>query len=173
MASDERKIVIELKAIGADDDEDGSDEEEESTSKARKATIKRAIKQVASFAYHEISTQMFYEVGKYTNLTEDYKTAVLIDNVQATIGKVKSLASSTLSSAMLGAKVGGLLGGAGAGAGAVVGAVVGAGMSITTAALELRRQYDQQNLQLAMGDRTAAYARSRLGLIDNGRGTYN
>lgn len=168
MAADERKIVIELKAIGKDDDddEDGEDEEEEAVSKARKSAIKRAVKQALSFTYHEISAQVFYEVGKYTNLTEDYKTAVTVDNVQTTINKVKSLASTTLSTAMLGAKIGG-------GWGAAIGAVVGVAMNVTSTALELRRQYDQQNLELAMNDRTASYNRSRLGLIDNGRGTYN
>lgn len=168
MAADERKIVIELKAIGKDDDDDddGEDEEEEAVSKARKSAIKRAVKQTLTFAYHEISAQVLYEVGKYTSLTEDYKTAVTVDNVQATINKVKSLASTTLSTAMLGAKIGG-------GWGAAIGAVAGAAMSITSTVLELKRQYEQQDLDLKMNDRTASYSRSRLGLIDNGRGTYN
>lgn len=168
MASDERKIVIELKAINTsdDDDEEGEDEEEESVSKARKSAIKRAVKQAVAFTYREISSQLFYEIGKYTSLTEDYKTAIITENVKTTINKVKSLASSTLSTAMLGAKIGG-------GWGAAIGAVIGAGMSITSEAMNLRRQYDEQNMQLLLGDRTAAYARSRLGLIDNGRGTYN
>lgn len=172
--ADERKIIIELKAIGGDDsDEEEREEEEVSTVKARKKAIHQALKTVFHYAYNEITSEVFYEIGQYTSLSEDYKTQVLVSNIQTTVNKVKSLASSTISTAMLGAKIGGAFGGAGGPIGAAIGLLVGAGASVVSTGLELRRMYDQQNISLLVGDRNAIYAQSRIGLIDNGRGTQN
>lgn len=167
MAADERKIVIELKALNvAGDDEDDDSGEDEAAAKKRKKVIKSALKKTLSYAYHEISAQVMYDFGNYTTLSENYKAAVLVDNVKTTVNKVKSLAETMISSAMLGAKIGG---GIGAAAGAVLG---GTSWGVSTG-LDLRRQLQQQDISLLMNDKASGYSRSRLGLIDNGRGTYN
>lgn len=174
MAADERKIVIELKALNvAGDDEDDDSGEDEAAAKKRKKAIKSALKKTLSYAYHEISAQVMYDFGNYTTLSENYKAAVLVDNVKTTVNKVKSLAETMISSAMLGAKIGAFWGPVGAGWGAVAGAVVSAGSWVASTGLDLRRQLQQQDISLLMNDKASGYSRSRLGLIDNGRGTYN
>ena len=165
--ADERKIVIELKAVGsADDGEDEALKDDDKAAKKRKKAIKSALKQVGEAVVHELVAEGLYQFGKYTSLSENYKYAVLADNIQATVGKAKGLLSAMKSGALLGMTIGGP-------GGAAIGALAEVGLYAWTESNSLRRQYDQQNIQLAMGDRTAAYARSRLGLIDNGRGTQN
>lgn len=166
--ADERKIVIELKAIGSNDDgEDEALKDDDKAAKKRKKAIKSALKQAGEVVVREILADGLYQFGKYTSLTEDYKSAVLLDNIQATVGKAKGLLSAMRGGALLGGTIGGGPGGA------AIGAFIEAAIYVQSEYNSLRRQWDQQDIQLAMGDRTVAYARSRLGLIDNGRGTQN
>lgn len=166
--ADERKIVIELRAYNSseDDNEEEGGNEDEEASKKRSSNIKRAVKQVATFAYNQISTQVLYDVNKYVSLSENYKASIVVDNVKTTISKVKSLAASTIGTAMLGAKIGN-------GWGLAAGALIGISEGAISIGLDLYRQYTNQSLTLMTNDINAGYSLSRLGLIDNGRGTYN
>lgn len=167
MASDERKITIELKAIGTDDSEDdGNGKDEDKKEKAAKNALKSSLKQIGKFAVRQATTQMLFEFERYTTLSENYKFEVMIGNAQTALKKTMALGSSLINGAATGMIIGGP-------AGAAVGAFVGAAEFAVTESLSLWRQYRQQDLQLATDDRTASYARSRLGLIDNGRGTQN
>ena len=164
--ADERKIVIELTAVGTDDDDDDAKNDEEKEAKKRQKKIKSVVKQLGAVAFREITTQALYDLEKYTSLSDDYKTSITVSNIKATVNKVMSLGKSTFAAAKLGFEIGG-------GQGAAIGAVIGAGVTITTEALSLIRQYETQSLNLRFADTEAKYARTRLGLIDNGRGTQN
>lgn len=168
--ADERKIVIELKAVGGTGDGENEEENEESAiekfDKTRKKAIASAVKQVAGATVREITAQVEYDFNKYCNLSDDYKSQLMLNNSMTTVNLVMSIGSSALSGAMLGAKIGG-------GWGAVIGAAVTTTIDIGSKIFSYARQYDQQNLQLELGDVAARYSGSRLGLVDNGRGTQN
>lgn len=167
--ADERKIVIELKVLGSGDGESketGEPENKEKELSSKEKAKKSAIKQTVNWAFNEIESQVMYQVGLYCSLTDDYKTQLILNNVETTVNKVKGLASSAISGALIGAKIG-------VGPGAAIGAAIGVGMDIISEGLSIARQYDQQKLNLAMTDRQTQYMQSRLGLIDNGRGTQN
>ena len=148
------------------EEEAGKEDDIEKINKTRKDAIKSAVKQTVGWTFNEIEAQVMYDIGKYASLTEDYKMQVLVSNAQETINRVKSLSSSIIGSAMLGAKIGG-------GGGALVGATIGLFTSGTSQILNMARSYDQQNISLSTANKQSQYAQSRLGLIDNGRGTQN
>lgn len=166
--ADDRKIVIELTAVGSEDidDEEEQENDEEKDNKKRRKKIKSVVKQLVGTAIREVETQIVYQIEKYTSLSDDYKTQIMVDNVKTTISKVKSLAMSTFAAAKIGFEIGG-------GWGAAAGAAIGLGVNITTEALNLSRQYQTQSLNLYLADKEVKYARTHLGLIDNGRGTQN
>ena len=166
MASDERKITIELKAIGADDSgDDGSGKDEDKKEKAAKNAQRSALKQIGKFAVRQATTEALFEFERYTTLSENYKFEVMIGNAQTALKKTMALGSSIMSGLTTAVMIPGP-------AGAILGSLIAAEF-VVTEVLSLSRQYRQQDLQLATDDRTASYARSRLGLIDNGRGTQN
>lgn len=164
--ADDRRIVIELKAIGEDEeDEEKKTSDEEKEAKKRSNKIKSVTKQLIGQSFQMLETQVLYQLDKYVSLTDDYKTGVMIDNIKTTISKVKGLGGSVLSGVKVASTIGG---GLGAGLGlAVVGAYV------TSEGLNIARQHETQSLNLRLADKEAKYARTRLGLIDNGRGTQN
>ena len=165
MAADERKIVIELKSlVGSSDGEDTDDSEDKEDQRASAA--KSAVKQINTFVARELVAEVSFEINRYLSLSEDYKNAVRLANIKTTVNKVKALGQSAVNAFVLGSQLGGPVGG-------VIGAFIGVGMAGISEAAELKRQYNEQDLQLALNDRATGYARSRLGLIDNGRGTYN
>lgn len=165
--ADDRKIIIELSVVGDDDDaeeEKGNDEEKKSSKKSK--TIKRMIKQTLDWTAREFLTQATYQFDRYVALTEDYKLQIGIDNIKTTVEKTKHLGLSVIAMA----KIGWMAGGPG---GAAIGASLGLVTTATSEGLNLMRQYHTQAFNLQMNDRQAQYAMSRLGLIDNGRGTQN
>lgn len=165
----DKNFVIEIRARNEGDearaDFDNENEAAEILEKRNKAK-KTALKKVANYAYAEIRAQVQYDVGKYVNLTENYKASVLMSNIDSTAQKAMSIVGVTTASAQLGAMLG-------AGVGAGIGAAAGFLMGVASETMSLVRQYDQQNLSINMNETYAGYSRSRLGLIDNGRGTQN
>ena len=164
--ADDRKIVIELTALGSDDeDEDEKESDEEKDSKKRSKKIKSVTKQLIGQGFQILETQVLYQLDKYTSLTDDYRTSIMVDNIKTTISKVKSLGTTIITGAKVASTIGGPVG-IGLGVALVGAYVVSEGLSIS-------RQYQTQALNLNLADKEAKYARTRLGLIDNGRGTQN
>lgn len=164
MADREIQIIVRAREEGDEAQEKFDNEEDAAEIQIKRNKIKKnALKRMANFAYQEITAQVNYEVGKYVNLTESYKTEILMSNINSTAQKAMSLVGMTTTGAQIGAMFGA----------PVVGAAIGAAMGIASETMSLIRQYDQQNLSINLGEKYAGYAGSRMGLIDNGRGTQN
>ena len=162
-------IVLKTVNDGEDTEElspENFTDNQEKLSQHRKRLVKRSVDQIGLLAINEVMTNVRYDIGNYSSLTENYKLRVQMDNVSTTIGKVNSMASSALNGAIIGAQIN-------AGTGAAIGAIIAiVGETINTAT-DLMRQYASQNLSLSVNDIQTTYSQSRLVLIDNGRGTQN
>lgn len=163
MAADERKIVIELKTTNtANNNKKSSHDYSDSD---RRESIKDAVSDIGDRAIREVASVTHFYVDRYLTLSEDYKNAVRLENFSATVDRVRSMRNTVSSAITLGSSIGGF---AGASLGTI--SVFVAGLS---SIINLQLQHNQQGLSLAMADKSSGYARSRLGLIDNGRGTEN
>ena len=105
-----------------------------------------------------ISNGVTYSLTRRLTLSEDYISQQDTNNAIYGISKL----ASAVTSVVAGAKIGGV-------AGAIVGGVVWVGTEIFN---EVKR-FDQSYIQLNEASEESIFQRTRLGLIDNGRGTQN
>lgn len=105
-----------------------------------------------------IGSGVSYALTKRMSLSEDYLSQQDTNNALNVIGKVASAVTTVIA----GAKIGGIYGAIGAG-------IIWAGTEIFN---EYKR-FDQAYIQLNEATEESLFQKTRLGLIDNGRGTQN
>lgn len=172
--ADEKRIVIELRA-GAATDNDGEEEETSLTDMLRVAQhpIKAFEKAVfgksalAYYTYNQMKSLTIntakYAIGRYFNLSENYKAEQDLDNTLNVLSNISGAYGSLIGGALVGAKVGHPL----------IGAAIGGGVWVTNTILNAQKTWDAQNLQLTATRMQSGFQKVRLGLIDDGRGTQN
>lgn len=162
---DERKIVIEVQLKNAggtspnpSPDNVPDDETKEKSSKTTSAITTILMHEFYNQAKAMVKNMATYEVGKYFSLTEDYMNETNMQNTLNVIGKVASFGTAMFA----GAKLGGL-------PGVAIASVGWVGNEIYS----MYQKAEQQQLQLNTTNYETAFARTRAGLSDNGRGTLN
>lgn len=177
--ADERKIVIELKVNGSGGNvtrSSGNTEEENLTDVLK--TIQHPIKTLeknvfgknilAYEAYNQAKTTIkktaFYVAEKYFNLTENYKAEQDLENVMSVIEHVSGIGASVLGGAIIGTKVA-------PGIGTAIGAGVGLISAAINTGIDAVKAWDRQHMQLTAMNIQSSFQMTKLGLIDNGRGT--
>lgn len=180
--ADERKIVIELKAndiLSSNASLNNADEESSENLTGLLKTMQHPVssleqatlgKNVLVYRLYEsakqtIKSTALYSAQKYFNLTENYKAQMDLNNTLSVIEHISNIGTSILGGAIAGAK----FGPGGAFAGAVAGTIT-AGVNV---AINAAKAWDQQNLSLTQMNMQSAFQRTRLGLVDDGRGTLN
>lgn len=173
--ADDRRIVIELKIPEEQTDgtaaTGGVKDQQVDLTKSLKSAEKPTnvldnamlgksilIQQVINQARTQIKSYAGYAIGKYYNLTENYKMEQAIENVQ-----------SVMSHAMSG---GFAIAGGVAAAGPIGGLVAGTGWLLGEI-LNAIKAWDRQHMELTAMNMQSSFQQVRLGLIDNGRGTLN
>jgi hypothetical protein len=117
--------------------------------------------QIASDALNAAENAM----NRYTSLEEDYVTEQTYNNVLTTVGKVKSGIGSVAAGVISGAAFGP--------AGMVLGAVTGMASFAYNEYIGYQKRMSSYYQALNATDFQTQFDSSRLGLIDNGRGTQN
>lgn len=122
------------------------------------------INQAYQNAKSAISSEIEYSANRYFQMREDYIGETTYSNAKVAVSKATSLVSSVLSGAMMGSAVPG---------GAAIGAVIAAGGWVATNIIEISQRQRTAMVRLASENASLAFARSRAGLTDGGRGTEN
>ena len=160
MASDSRNVVIELRVTNSagtpKEEEQNQTEEEQNTASVNWSSV--LVTQAWGYAKSQITSMVLYDVNRYLNLTENYKTQMTVKNAQIAISKVTSLATMLAT----GFAVGNALGAAVAGVAWVISEGIG-----------IAQRFNDAYTEIAKNNYQSIYAMSKLGLIDNGRGTQN
>lgn len=167
MATDSRNIVIELRVANSSGTpkEESNNTNEEEQNQVVKAATTGILLQAWSYAKQQIASIVTYEISRDLMLTEDYKSQIRINNAKSAIDKTVSLASALAGGAIAGSP-GGFVG-------AAIGAAVATiGWSISET-IGVYQKYEQAYTEIAISNYQSAYAMSRMGLINNGRGTQN
>ena len=188
--ADDRRIVIELKVSSGDGGEEKTTAEKEFEKANRllasklqiiqnpigtieSSLLKKATNgkpQLANYVLgqtKELSKKAItYFLGRYYNLTENYKAEQTIDNVMSCVNHVESILGTIGAGAIAGAQVGG-------GYGAIFGAALGVVFATTNTVIDTIKAFDQEDINLATMKIQSSYQKARLGLIDDGRGTQN
>lgn len=172
--ADERRIVIELRA-GAAADDDGEEEETSLTDMLKVAQHPIKAFEQAVFGNHAIGYYIYsqtksfvvstakYSFGRYFNLSENYKAEQDLDNTLNVLSHLSNGYGSLIGGALVGAKVGHPL----------IGAAIGGIAWTANTVLDAQKAWDAQNLQLTATRMQSGFQKVRLGLIDDGRGTQN
>ena len=192
MAADTRKIIIELKFSDGEAQETNSASSEQVGSGSsfnlsqfldyvqhpirslEKATLGKNILVYQTYQYAKsmIKSVSLYAAERYFNLTENYKAEQTLQNTMSVIEHVSGIGTTIIGSAVTGAMGGFKVGGGyGAAAGAAIGATVGAGMAGINTIVETFKAWDQQKRSLLTMNIQSSFQQTRLGLIDDGRGT--
>lgn len=176
MPADDRRIVIELRATEVGEPAGANEATQETSDSTNLTSLLKTIQHpVASFekailgksillnqiyqgAKDIIKDAAFYQLGYYFNLSENYKAEQTLNNTMNIISRTAGMASAVIGGAIL---VGP--------AGAVVGGTVAVGKNILSAV----KVYNQQNLNITQMNMQSAFQQTRLGLVDDGRGTMN
>lgn len=178
--ADERRIVIELRATNQNGDAAKNKKDDDETNltnllkaiqhpiqTAEKATFGKNIVVYRAWEQSKslIKNSAMYVVGRYFNLTENYKGEQDLQNTLSVLGNVIGAGTSIVGGAIAGAKAGPV--------GIVAGAAVGAVFWTANTALNAFKAWDNQRIQLATMNIESSFQQVRLGLVDNGRGTQN
>lgn len=137
-------------------------EEEENQKKGlAQATSLRLATTVASKALSNAE----YGIRRYTSLNEDYMTSQLMSNVKDTIDRTKSGINSIASGASALSAFGPW--------GMLAGAAIGGATFLFDQHMEYQKRISSYYQQLNASNFQTEFSSSRLGLINNGRGTEN
>lgn len=177
--ADERKIVIELKLSGTAGGGGGSrkDDDGETSLTDILKDIQHPIKTVEknifgknvlvyelySQAKQTIKKTALYSASKYFNLTENYKAEQGLQNVTSVVEHIGSIGTSILGGAIIGVKAGH----------PVIGAAVGLVVGAVNTGIDAAKSWDAQHMQLTTMNIQSSFQMTKLGLINNGRGTLN
>lgn len=129
-------------------------------------TMRYAGQQVLETTINTVENVADSAINRYTTLQEDYLTAQTYSNVKSTISRAKQLGGSIVSGAVSGMATAGP-------AGAVIGAVSSAISFGANQYLEYQKRMSSYYQQLNATNFQTNYSASRLGLVNNGRGTEN
>lgn len=173
--ADERKIVIELTANGSNGVHQKEDNQESDAGKDLKKFLKVAQHPIKALedatlgknvlAHYTLrqawnltkNSAMFY-IGRGFNLSENYKGEQDLQNTINVLNQFTNGAQTIIGGAMMGGPVG---------------AIIGAGVWIGGQVLNAIKKYDAQERMLVTMNIQSSFQQTRLGLIDNGRGTQN
>lgn len=122
--------------------------------------------QAAQSALQIAENYASYAIDRYCTLQEDYMSKQAISNVRKTINVAQSGLGNIIGSAVTGAQVGGI-------GGAVGGAVIGAASFGLNTYLNYQQRMSSYYQQLNSTNFQTDFSASRLGLINNSRGTEN
>ncbi|MCR4661686.1 MAG: hypothetical protein K5765_06805 [Clostridia bacterium] len=175
--ADERRIVIELKLKGKGEGGFGEKKDTDLTDALQaighpiksleKATLGKSA--FIYYIYNQVKNGVIngarYKVGRYFNLTENYKAEQDLENTLSVIEHTASLGSSIVNGAVVGSTVGPV--------GTAAGAILGAGFWAGNTGINALKSWDAQNRALSTTRIQAGFQQTRLGLIDDGRGTQN
>lgn len=180
MASDTRKIVIEI--INNDSDEKNEKnppKKEDSTLKALQIALKPIKSLEKVIVGDSQSTKYVYDslknlaidmtittLSRNYRLSEDYLSQNALNNTQKLLGKAGGIASSMISGAMVGSALA-------PGVGTIVGAVLGTGFNIASEALAGTERLSQYYSSLNSASFQSEFSAHRAGLLNEGRGTEN
>ena len=184
MASDTRKIVIEIKNGTSSNDTSSSQNNGLSTSddsalKALKVALKpiqtlekvvvgdsQSSKYIYDLMKGLATESIIFTMNRQYRLTEDYLSQNELNNIQKTLGKAGSMASSVISGAAAGSAIF-------PGVGTVIGAAVGAAASIATEAISGASTLSNYYSNLNAASYQSGFSARRAGLTNEGRGTEN
>lgn len=161
MPTDNRSIVIELRvtnSAGAPKEEESKTETEEEQNEGAKNWKTVLITETWGYAKSQIKSMVMYDINRYLNLTENYKLQTTVKNAQIAISKVSSLAT-TLATGFI--------------AGNAIGAAVAGIAWFVSEGIGIAQRFNDAYTEIARNNYQSIYSMSRLGLIDNGRGTQN
>lgn len=162
MASDSKKITIEIIGGGSGENTDETVVDNELDPKEKKKRKKTGTEiwmtMVAQKALSIATQTIESSANRYFYMKEDYLGETTYRNVKSNISKV----AGSVATIVAGAKVGGGWGAAVA----TVGVVVNEGISIFNKYASLENQMNTLNYGME-------FSRTRAGLTDNGRGTEN
>lgn len=179
--ADTREIVIKLKVVGKGDGEVTEKEKNTDSVSGLKIlnniihpvkSLEKALSNkvagagmVMNYAIQAVKSNVLYVVNRNFSLREDYQNEVTMSNAFGLIGKASSFGSAIAGGAIAGS--------AGGPVGAIVGAVIGATGWTVNQFVGASQKYDQQQIALNEMNQQSTFQRTRLGLIDGGRGTEN
>ena len=179
--ADERRIVIELKATSSASSTGGADKEAQdealtSVLKVIQHPVQSLEKnffgkniiayQMWQYTKKTIKSAALYQAEKYFNLSEDYKSEQTLENIVSVVENVAGIGASILGGAVVGAKAGGVWG-------AVIGAAVGTVQAGVNTFINREKAFFNQNMKLTTMNIQSSFQQTKLGLVDNGRGTLN
>lgn len=128
--------------------------------------LKYAGQQVLETTINVIENVADSAINRYTTLQEDYLTAQTYSNVKSTISRTKQLGGSIVSGVVSGMATAGPIG-------AVIGAISSVANYGASQYLEYQKKMSSYYQQLNATNFQTNYSASRLGLVNNGRGTEN
>lgn len=128
--------------------------------------LKYAGQQVLETTINVIENVADSAINRYTTLQEDYLTAQTYSNVKSTISRAKQLGGSIVSGVVSGMATAGPIG-------AVIGAISSVANYGASQYLEYQKKMSSYYQQLNATNFQTNYSASRLGLVNNGRGTEN
>ena len=182
MNGDVRKIVIEIKGGGATSSSnqgDGGTGGSDGSLKALKVALRpiqslekvivgdsQSAKYVVDLLKGLATESVMFTLNRNYKLTEDYLSQNDLNNIQKTLGKAGSLASSIIAGATAGSAIF-------PGVGTAVGAAVGAVASIATEAISGASTLSEYYSNLNAASYQSGFSSRRAGLTNEGRGTEN
>lgn len=172
--ADSREIVIKL-VVDSSDSKDSKGKSNDNVKEDGGINLTQLLHPVRSFektlkerapvagvafhyAFNAAKSGVMYALNRNFSLKEDYQSEVALNNTFAFIGKLSSAGSAIGAGAMIGGPFG-----------AAVAAVGWVGNEIVSAF----QKYDQQQISLNEMNYQSTFQRTRMGLIDGGRGTEN
>lgn len=165
MATDTRKITIEiLDGSGENDKED-----EKEKKKPKKTTKKMKEEIIKADAYKDAIKQVWnttlnvanFSFNRYFNFSEDYISQNLYNNVLNSINKGKQLLGTAKTVVTMAAT------------GNVVGAVVTAGVSVINEGMQYYQRMSSHYQALNATNYQTGFSATRAGLVNDSRGTEN
>lgn len=182
--NDDRRLVLEVWSRSGDKKQNASTkltEEDKSfqrilqtaihpISSAEKATLGKnvAFYEAYSQAKSLVKSSVLIHAFKYYNLTENYQAEQDLNNTMSVLEHIGGIAASIVGGAVTGAQVSG-----GTPIGAAIGAAAGAITSVAGNIINGYKAWDSQNINLTTMNKQSAFQQTRLGLVDDGRGTMN
>lgn len=179
MASDTRKIVIEIKDSKSSEKKSKKNDDEDKTLEGLKVALRpiQSLEKVivgdsqsAKYLYEQLKNlanqAVNYSINRTANMTEDYLAQNELSNSQKAISKAGGLASSVIAGAAAGSMIA-------PGIGTVAGAFVGAATYVATEAISGASTLSQYYSNINSATYQSEFSRQRAGLSDEGRGTEN
>ena len=166
MASDARKITIEILDGSGGSDKDKEKETKKSTKKIKQEIIKAdTFKKVAKDVNNSVLSLAEGTVNRFFTLNEDYMAQDLYNNVKNSINKAKSLKGTAISIGKVAKTIGGV-------AGATAGVALGAA-TIVTEMVNYRQRMGSYYQALNATNYQTGFSATRAGLVNDSRGTEN